>query len=1194
MRCPERRASTVAKSLVSVVFSFLLVLSSVSFLTAAAATASSGVASQLPGQLAPNQGSFTPDYYLLGQLKQGNVYQTQRPRSLPLQSGTQFAADYYTPGDFQGAYHLTDFLASGGGGRGVTIAIIDAYGDPEIAQDLSAFDLRFGLPQANLSIVPVGPYEPSLGITTGWDAEVALDVEAAHMMAPLANINLVIASNDSNGLFYAIKDVVTNHLGNVVSMSWGLAEDLYGLSGFSSQGILNYPYADYYFSLGASEGITFLSASGDTGAFGGTTSPTGGASFPATSPFVTAVGGTTLFLTPYFGTFAALDSAAAYQSEDAWSISPQYIGTQTSSGGGYSSLFAKPSYQDGVVSGNVRAIPDVSADANPYTGMVVVIEGGLYIEGGTSLSTAMWAGMAADLDQYVGRPLGALNPYFYSIYQNKGLYDEAFNQVTSGYNGAYQAGTGYNLVTGLGSPDFPNLANAVGSLAPGLSVKVQTSKSPIFSLPQYAYGDTFSVAATVKSALGAVISTGVFTTEIDSASGLVVIVPLSFNGSDWEASYTIQSGSPPGVWSITVSGSSGGAVGQGSTDIVVGMSMALVSPVPYPLSAPIPPNQPFPLEVNVSNPNGTPISDAVLTAHFLQGGKDLFDVHLSARGGGRYSAEPVLVAGMPQGTYILIVNGTGFGSVLSYVYFGEGLVGAMLTPTDDAIPSASPGQQVALIASPSTAESTGTFTSEVTASIFALDGTLVAAVTLQPAPNAVQFGVFNFFYYQQANFTIPTYLQPGFYRLAFTSSYNGNSTTGLQLGSYSTGFYVSGPTVGYSLARPSAVFEGQFLKVTAKIVDSSGTSVDSGVFNLNVLPSQLAYASAYYGSLLLSGVPMQYNASLGEWTASYFIPSVLTQPFYYSNDPAVLSGSWTLLVSGESSSSENAASTYSYVNVLPCTLIKYDQLNPSTISGASLVTFNGTSYALDSAGATGLTVRGLTLSLGEDRIDNLTVFNSTVDIVGSQISSMTAVDSTVVLHDDTSVGSLSLTGSTVAVSDSTYQTILPALPIISVGGFSQPISGTANFTITVNGEQLAAGSLTATIDGVKVPLAVTPTVLGLTATVIVNASAMSDGVHTLFVTAPQTDGLSASLSSFFSTDAQSASLKIQINSLQGALQSLSGTVKSLDGQLESTSSEVTNVTYSAYVLAVVAVVSLAVAVYALRRRPGAQAIVSAG
>jgi subtilase family serine protease len=805
----------------------------------------------------------------------------------------------------------------------------------------------------------------------------------------------------------------------------------------------------------------------------------------------------------------------------------------------------------------------------------------------------MWAGIAANLDQYLGRPLGALNPYLYSIYQDKAVYGKAFNQVTSGYNGAYQAGPGYNLVTGLGSPDVPHLASALVNLVGGLSVKVGTSLSPLGTFPQYAYGNAFTIATTVKNTVGITVSTGAFTAEVDSVSGLVVIVPLSFNGSKWVGSCHVQSGSPPGTWSITVSGSSGGATGQGSTDIEVGTSMALVNPVPYPFSAPIPPDQAFPIDVALSYPNGTAISGAVLSAHFLQGGKDIFDIPLTSMGVGAYFAEPMLAAGMPQGTYTLVVNGTGLGSVFEYVYFGEALIGVMLSPTDDAITSVSPGQLVTFLASPSTAESAGKFTSNVTASIYELDGTLVASVQLQPAPNSVQFGVFNFFYYQQANFTIPAYLKAGFYRLGFTSSYDANATTGLQLGSFSTGFYVSGPTSSYSLIGPSVAFEGEYLNVTAKITDSAGHSVHTGVFNLNVLPTQLSYASAYYGSLLLSGVPMQYNKSLGEWTSSYQIPSILTEPFYYSNDLAVLAGSWTFFVSGESSSAESVAAQYSYTNVLPYTLLGYHQLNSSTVGRASLVTFNGSGYALDNAGATSLTVNGLTLRLGEDSISNLTIVNSTVDIIGSKVLTLKAVDSTVGLLSNTGVGSLSLTGSIVAVRDSTYQTISPALPSISVSGLSQPVSGLANFTITVAGNQLRTDSLMATIDGVKVPLSVTPTTGGLSATATLNASSLNDGIHSLSVTASQADGLSASFSTFFSTNAQSAVLRNQLGILQGTLQSLNGTVSSLNTRLKSTSAEVVNLTYLAYGLVVAVILSLVFAVYAVRRKSAALAVASA-
>jgi hypothetical protein len=318
---------------------------------------------------------------------------------------------------------------------------------------------------------------------------------------------------------------------------------------------------------------------------------------------------------------------------------------------------------------------------------------------------------------------------------------------------------------------------------------------------------------------------------------------------------------------------------------------------------------------------------------------------------------------------------------------------------------------------------------------------------------------------------------------------------------------------------------------------------------------------------------MQYNETLGEWTASYPIPSILTTPFYYGNDPAALAGFWTLFISGESPAAENAAAQYSYTNVLPYTLLRYYELNSSTVNGASLVTSNGTGYALTDAAALHLTVSGLTLNLGQDSIGNLTVVNSRVFISSSELSSLKALNSTVALLDDTRVGSLSLTGSAVTISDSAYQAISPALPTISVAGLSQPIRGLANFSVTVTGEQLAADSLAATIDGVNVPLIVTPASGGLTATATVNATAMSDGVHLLSVTAPQTDSLSTSFSSSFSTDAQSTALKNQIGSL--------------GSQQKNTSAEVGELTKAAYVLAVVVVASLAVAIYAVRRKPGA-------
>ena len=479
---------------------------------------------------------FTPDYLLLGQLRGTTVDPSQRPRSAALPQNYQFAATYYGAGDFQSAYGASSLFAQGYNGRGETIAIIDAYGDPTIYQDLATFDSKFGLPSANLTVIPVGPYNPELGITYGWDAETALDVEAAHTMAPYAHINLVVGANASNALFQAVKLVVERKLGNVVTMSWGLGENSFGESGFSAAGFLNYPYVEHYFQLGAAEGITFFAASGDNGAFGGTTTVAAG--WPATSPFVTGVGGTTLFLTPKGGFTSFYNSTSTYAGEEAWSVSPQYVGSQgVSSGGGYSVLFPEPYYQSGVANSTGRASPDVAADANPYTGMVIVLEGGEYVIGGTSLASPMWAGMTAVLDQYLGRSLGALNPHLYSVYGNRSEYARDFHQVTYGFDGQYLAGSGYNVVTGLGSPDLPNLAADIRSQAVGLTIAAGSSPGPSPSAPaQYVYGDTFTISANVTGPSGGAVLAGTFDAKVQGPGGFVVDVPLTLSGGSWSGS----------------------------------------------------------------------------------------------------------------------------------------------------------------------------------------------------------------------------------------------------------------------------------------------------------------------------------------------------------------------------------------------------------------------------------------------------------------------------------------------------------------------------------------------------------------------------------------------------------------------------------------------------------------------------------
>jgi subtilase family serine protease len=1098
----------------------------------------SGAASPAPQGRSAASPQVTPDYILLGELKGSALVQSQRPHSVPLLEGHQFAATYYTAKDFQDAYGSTSLFSSGYNGRGETIAIIDAYGDPTIVQDVAAFDREFKLPAANLTVIPVGPYEPSLGITYGWDAETALDVEAAHTMAPYAHINLLVGANSSNALYTAVKMVVDDHLGNVVSMSWGLGENSYGESGFSAAGFLNYAYVDYYFQKGSAEGITFFASTGDLGAFDGTTTVT--ADYPSTSPFVTGVGGTALFLTPTSGLVSALNTSATYAGEEAWSVSPQYAGQQVSSGGGVSALFPQPYYQAGATTSPARTAPDVAADADPYTGMVIVLEGGNYVIGGTSLSSPLWAGMAADLDQYTGKHLGLLNPYLYSIYANSTAYDSAFHQVSYGFNGAYQAGPGYNLVTGLGSPNLPQLAADLKSQSRGLEITVKTDQGSSSSAPaQYSYGDTITVSATALTPQGAPATTGSFTAKVESVAGTVDTVPLSYNGSSWVGTHTVGPGDPPGSWSVAVSGTSAGFSGKGIADVDVGASLGILSPVPYPFGPTLPPGVPFQILVSAQAPNGSAITSATLTAHLIHDGKVVSDVPLPPVGGGYYVAMANISSAQPQGTYTLVVNGTALGSVYSYFYIGEAVTGVMILPNNDAIPSASAGQQVVLLARTVTSAGTGAFTSNATADVYSLSGTLMASVKLQPAPNTVQFGVFNFFNYQQANFTIPANLTQGFYRLEFLSSLAGNKTTGTQLGNFTTGFYVSGPTLSYTTSQPEAVFAGQGIQILAKITDSTGAPVTTGDFLATAIPTGYAYEAYVSDFDGYTGVPLQYNPAIGEWEGVYLVPSALTSPnAFLGNVLGLSSGAWTVFVSGESASASNVVPASSYVNVLPYTYYGLGSLSPSNIATAPLVTSNSTGYTLADAGAGSLAITGLSITLSGDSIGSLTLVNSNVRL------------------DDSQVGDLTVTNSTVTVVDSTYKVVSPALPAIAVTGLQQPLSGNSTITITVSGEQLSSSSIVATVDGAALPLKVTASASGLTATASVDATSLADGVHTLAVRATQSDSLSSSVSVPFSTDAKASSL----------------------------SGEATGLVALSAVLAVVAVVALVLAVAALRRK----------
>lgn len=353
----------------------------------------------------------------------------------PAAYGYNRGAGPVTPAQLDAAYGI----APGNNGAGQTIGIVDAFNDPNIQSDLAAFDRAYGLPAANLTVdnqyggKSLPPSDP------GWSLEIAMDVEWAHAAAPLANLVLVEANSDST-IDLATAVSIAAGRANIVAMSWGGSE-FWGQSQYDTP--LDFAHPN----------VTFLAAAGDDGG-------ASGAEWPATSPYVVGVGGTTL----------TLNGAGGYGGETAWSATNSRRNGPSGGAGGTSLVYPVPAFQAAALGSAYgrRSTPDVALDGDPNTGFSVynTVPGsgstGWTQVAGTSAGTPVWAGIVAAADQARGlKGLGSLGSsqtlgLLYSLYGSVGkvsaTYAAAFHDITSGANFAGPAGVGYDQVTGLGTP----------------------------------------------------------------------------------------------------------------------------------------------------------------------------------------------------------------------------------------------------------------------------------------------------------------------------------------------------------------------------------------------------------------------------------------------------------------------------------------------------------------------------------------------------------------------------------------------------------------------------------------------------------------------------------------------------------------------------------------------------------------------
>jgi len=410
----------------------------------------------------------------------------------------------YLPPEIQQAYNFPSGPTAPNG-AGQTIIVVTAYGAPFVGPDIETFGALTGVPYPpNLTVVPQKTAIPAAqgsGHTYFWQVETDLDVQWAYAMAPRAKIVLAVAnSDDTLDVAQVMREVLPKYPGAIVTQSFGMDE-----TGPASDPSLVSTFSPMYLDV-VRHGGTVLAAAGDLGASNGTeieqilfpelgVTPSAMAAYPASDPLVLAVGGTEG--NPYPD--GLLSDAGTYGGEQAWNeISP--FGDPGAGGGAPSAVFDAPPWQRSLHTKD-RLVPDVSYNAALVGGALVILscrpnpaDHGVTLDptcvdpsrqgyisvGGTSAGAPQWAAIVALANQVrmsqAKAPLGLISPLLYDLARDKRAYARDFNDITTGSNAldlralgapapsefGFAAAPGYDLATGLGTP---NVANLLGDLA---------------------------------------------------------------------------------------------------------------------------------------------------------------------------------------------------------------------------------------------------------------------------------------------------------------------------------------------------------------------------------------------------------------------------------------------------------------------------------------------------------------------------------------------------------------------------------------------------------------------------------------------------------------------------------------------------------------------------------------------------------
>jgi subtilase family serine protease len=1111
------------------------------------------------------------------------------------------------------AYNTSGLIEKGYTGKGFNVGILDFYGSPTVTQDLKDFDRIFGIqPPPSFKIKPIGAYDPNLGVVTGWDGEIALDVESANAMAPGANITLYVA----NGALPLVAPIsfIDSDKANVssVSQSFGIPEHFFNQ--LDAQFFLFNAYlVDQYYMLGSLKGITFLASSGDAGGSGYSAGPEGDLLYPSSSPYVTSVGGTTTYISNSTSGFSVKQTA--------WSNLPfvPFMVNAGGGGGGVSIMEPKPWYQASIPSPqtypNGRLNPDVALQASVYPGNLITLAGSIQITGGTSEASPLLAGLLAVWSQYKNTKLGLINPTLYSIGEDISVSNRAFTKITFGYIIPWVPSMDYNLATGWGAPNIGEIVSLRDfKQLSSLKVEVFVLNSTLGYQPEYTQGQKMLILANITDGKETV-KTGSFSASLETLSGYSQSIPLAYQASLglWSGSYTV--GQEAGVTYVNVKGQSSNLQGNGFAETFTGYFGTFLSPfsaLPWSTITGIR------VIVNVTDLFDKPVSTlspdfSLYTYDIISNTYTLTNTMPLIHQSGLYLN--VVTGKLKEGPVTIVLGGGVFG--YDPIMSGIDLQTTRIYPQVVSEPGVvAPQQSLFIVAFPIAPLNVGPLpsletgnsvfsdiqtSSNISAKLVDNQGKVISSAQListacREAVAICAGGVTIINGYLK----IPSNISPGLYTILLEASFNSTTLGTTVYGSYYGQVYVSGSVLSEKLSIvPGNPFQGQSVQIRAKLSYPSGTDVTNGIFSAFIYPRNLESSYTFVNHKFYvaeSLVDLHYDPSSRMWVGNVTLPSQydVSSISPLLSDTQQLAGPYDFFVTGQSYDGYpvNVSSLMQgrfFIN--PYVYISGKII--SSIEQTSGIAFSNVKISLKSQTLSNdiflnsNTIEGGNITITSSSLYGMLYVNdATLNIVGSYGGSVVATNSHINLVSS-KLDSLSLQNSFVSTKSSYIASISPPP---AQGSFispsqSQNVTGSINVIFSLSGELIS--NVTLSLDGKKLTSYSNPS---SNVTYTLDTASLPDGIHTLVANIYQKDGISSSSTVSFFTSNQHVNILKQASSLQQQLQDtnnqLSSRISSLQKQLNSTSSSLNNIiARDTIIVGVIAAAGLGTAIsLAIRRR----------